>query len=304
MSQSQSQGKRTFESQSEDIRLDKYLAEACPDITRSHIQKLIQNGNVTVNGIIKRPSYKLVKSDVVEIVIPPPESSVIEPEDIQVDVIYEDPDLAVINKPAGLTVYPAPGHPDHTLVNALLQRFPDLACFGSSQRPGIVHRLDKDTSGLMVIARNEKARLYLVNEFKQRTVKKGYLALVKGILKPEQGAIDAPIGRDPYNRKRMAIVQNGKEARSDYRVIEYFIGYTLVQTFITTGRTHQIRVHFSAIGFPVFGDSTYGVKSKLLNRQFLHAYSLELKLPSIGKTLPFVAELPPDLKKVLADLSK
>ena len=304
MNQGQRPEKRTFEVGEEGGRLDKYLADACPDITRSHIQKLIQNGHVIVNDLIERPSCKLRSGDHIEILIPPPDPSVLVPEDIPFDVIYEDRDIVIINKPAGLTVYPAPGHPGHTLANALFKKFPDLAGFGNSLRPGIVHRLDKDTSGLMVVARNEKARLFLINEFKSRNVKKCYIVLVKGKLEPQRGAIDAPIGRDPVNRKRMAIVSKGREARTDYRVIEYLDGYSLVEARIQTGRTHQIRVHFCAIGHPVFGDRVYGVKSKLLNRQFLHAYCLELKLPSNGKSRSFTLDLPEDLKNALRELGR
>jgi 23S rRNA pseudouridine1911/1915/1917 synthase len=304
MSQGQGPEKRAFEVSEGATRLDKFLADVCPDITRSQIQKLIQDGKVTVNAASERPSHKLKNGDRVAILIPAPEPASLIPEDIPFDVVYEDPDIVIINKPAGLAVHPAPGHPSHTLANALLKRFPDLAGFGASLRPGIVHRLDKDTSGLMVIARNEKARLLLVNEFKCRTVKKCYIVLVRGKLLPERGAIDAPIGRDPANRKRMAIVSKGREARTDYRVIEHLNGFSLVEARIQTGRTHQIRVHFAAIGHPVFGDPVYGVKSPLLGRQFLHAYCLELKLPSNGQTRSFTLDLPGDLKRVLRELSR
>ncbi|MBN1374739.1 MAG: RluA family pseudouridine synthase [Dehalococcoidia bacterium] len=302
MNQNQSPQKKIFEAGIESGRLDKYLADTCPDITRSQIQRLIESGNVTVNSRKERPSYKLRSGEMIEIIIPLPDAAVLVPEDIPLDIIYEDPDIVIINKSAGLAVYPAPGHPGHTLANALFKRFPDLAVFGNSLRPGIVHRLDKDTSGLMVIARNEKARIFLINEFKSRSVKKHYVALIKGKLTPEKGAIDAPIGRDPANRKRMAIISKGREARTDYRIIEYLEGYSLVEARIQTGRTHQIRVHFTAIGHPVFGDSVYGVKSKLLSRQFLHASYLELKLPSNGQTRSFNLELPIDLEDVLRKL--
>jgi 23S rRNA pseudouridine1911/1915/1917 synthase len=208
----------------------------------------------------------------------------------------------VINKPAGLTVYPAPGHPSHTLVNAMLKRFPDLSTFGDSLRPGIVHRLDKDTSGLMVIARNEQARLNLVEQFKSRSVTKKYLVLVKGKIVPERGAIDAPIGRDPSDRKRMAVVSRGRPARTDYTVRQYMKGYSLLEVHIKTGRTHQIRVHLSAIGHPVAGDRVYGAKSPLLNRQFLHAFFLEIRLPGSGQPRSFSSGLPADLSKALASI--
>jgi 23S rRNA pseudouridine1911/1915/1917 synthase len=213
---------------------------------------------------------------------------------LSIVVIYTSPGLIISLTGAGAG-----------FANALSTHWiPDLAGFGASLRPGIVHRLDKDTSGLMVIARNEKARLFLVNEFKSRTVKKCYIVLVRGKLLPERGAVDAPIGRDPANRKRMAIVSKGREARTDYRVIEHVDGYSLVEARIQTGRTHQIRVHFAAIGHPVFGDAVYGSKSPLLGRQFLHAYCLELKLPSSGQIRSFTLDLPADLKRVLKELAR
>jgi 23S rRNA pseudouridine1911/1915/1917 synthase len=285
-------------------RLDKYLADAYPDLTRTHIQKLVEAGKVTVNGLAERSSFKLRESDLIEISIPPPDPAVIMPEDIPFEVIYEDSDLVVINKPAGLTVYPAPGHASHTLVNALLQRFPDLAVFGSSMRPGIVHRLDKDTSGLMVIARNESARLELLSQFKSRAVTKGYMVLVKGKLTPGTGAIEAPIGRDPSHRQRMAVVSSGRPARTDYKVLKYINGCSLVEARIRTGRTHQIRVHFAAIGFPVLGDPVYGMKTALLRRQFLHSFYLQFQPPGSGETLTFKCDLPEDLNMALYLLSK
>ncbi|MDD5647701.1 MAG: RluA family pseudouridine synthase [Dehalococcoidia bacterium] len=304
MSQSRETQKRTFEAGIDDVRLDRFLAEALPDLTRSHIQKLIKSGHVTVNGCQANPARRLKFSDLVDISIPPPPISKLEPEDIDLDVIYEDPEIAVINKPAGLTVYPAPGHASHTLVNALLKRFPDLACFGDTARPGIVHRLDKDTSGLIVIARNEKTRLDLVDQFRSRSVKKDYLVLVQGKLEPERGAIDAPIGRDPANRKRMAVVTSGRAARTDYRVLRYLKSCTLAEVRIRTGRTHQIRVHMSAIGHPVVGDKKYGRSSIPATRQFLHACCLEIRLPGSGQIRSFTCPLPADLEQVLKSLDK
>ncbi|MBN1691845.1 MAG: RluA family pseudouridine synthase [Dehalococcoidia bacterium] len=303
MSQSREAQKRTFEAGIDDIRLDKFLASALPDLTRSHIQKLIKSGHVIVNGCQASPARRLKFCDLIDISIPPPAISKLEPEDIDLDVIYEDPEIAVINKPAGLTVYPAPGHAGHTLVNALLQRFPDLASFGDSKRPGIVHRLDKDTSGLIVIARNEKARLDLVDQFRSRSVKKDYLVLVQGKLEPERGAIEAPIGRDPADRKRMAVVTIGRAARTDYRVLRYLKNCTLAEVRIKTGRTHQIRVHMSAIGHPVAGDKKYG-RSFIPARQFLHACYLEIRLPGSGQIRSFSCPLPADLEQVLKSLDK
>ena len=302
MTQSPNREKRILNVPAEGHRLDRFLAEGCPDLTRTYIQKLIRNGNVAVNGLLRCSAFRLRGGDVVEIVIPAVEAAILKPEDIPFGVIYEDHDIAVIDKPAGLTVHPAPGHGSHTLVNALLRRFPELASFDNSPRPGIVHRLDKDTSGLMVVAKNETARLYIVSEFKNRAVKKWYIALVKGKLVPASGAIEAPIGRDPADRKRMAVVSNGRDARTEYRVTGHADGYTLVDVSIQTGRTHQIRVHFAAIGHPVFGDKTYGAGSILLNRHFLHAHRLELRLPSTGEFRSFTSELPGDLEKIIVHL--
>jgi len=304
MSQNREPQKRTFEAGIDDVRLDKCLAAALPDLTRSHIQKLIKSGHVTVNGCAASSARRLKSSDLITIEIPFPATSKLEPEDIVVEVIYEDHDIAVINKPAGLTVYPAPGHARHTLVNALLKRFPDLACFGDSPRPGIVHRLDKDTSGLIVVARNEKARLDLVNQFRSRSVKKAYYVMVQGKLEPERGAVEAPIGRDPSDRKKMAVVTRGRTARTDYRVLQHFKNCTLAEAHIQTGRTHQIRVHMSAIGHPVVGDKKYGKSSTSVGRQFLHACYLELRLPGSGQTRSFTCGLPPDLQQVLKSFDK
>jgi len=302
MSQNREPQKRTFEAGIDDIRLDKCLVATLPDLTRSHIQKLIKAGRVTINGSAAIPARRLKSTDLITIEIPFPATSKIEPEDIAIEVIYEDTDIAVVNKPAGLTVYPAPGHATHTLVNALLRRFPDLACFGDSPRPGIVHRLDKDTSGLIVVARNEKARLDLVNQFKSRSIKKAYFVLVQGKLEPERGAVDAPIGRNPTIRKKMAVVTRGRTARTDYRVLQHFKNFTLAEVQIQTGRTHQIRVHMSAIGHPVVGDKIYGKASIPPGRQFLHACYLELRLPGSGKARTFKSGLPPDLQQVLNSL--
>lgn len=300
----QSPQRKTLDADVGGVRLDLYLAEVLSGTTRSQVQKSIQDGKVTVNGITQRPSFLINKGDRIEMLISQPEVTSLEPEDIPVEVVYEDEDLAVVNKPAGLSMYPGPGHSSHTLVNAILKRFPDIEDPLNPQRPGIVHRLDKDTSGLVVIAKNEKARQYLINEFKSRLVKKAYLILVRGKLLPEKGAIEAPIGRHPTDRKRMAVVSKGKDARTDYRVIQYFDGYSLVEAYIKTGRTHQIRVHFSAIGYPVVGDRTYGISTRLIDRQFLHACFLELVLPSTGLPRSFHAGLPGDLKKVIKELER
>ncbi len=283
------------------VRLDRYVVDRCPELSRAQAQKLIADRNITVNDWQVKASFKLNSGDRVNVVIPPTPPAALSPEDIPLNIIYEDADLLVVDKPAGLTVYPAPGHPSHTLVNAILSHIPELP--GNTLRPGIVHRLDKDTSGLMVVARNSQAQANLISQFRERQVVKIYLVLVKGHLEPERGAIEAPIGRDPRNRKRMAVVDGGREARTGYQVVKYTEKYTLLEVEMETGRTHQIRVHLAAIGFPVVGDKTYGVKSPYLARQFLHAARLGFRLPATGEYVEFESELPPDLAQALKDIS-
>jgi 23S rRNA pseudouridine1911/1915/1917 synthase len=281
------------------IRLDKYISEKCPELSRTHAQKVIEDGHVLVNGQILKSSYKLVSGDTVNVNIPPPLPSTLSPENIPLKIFYEDNDLMVVDKPAGLTVHPAPGHYTHTLVNAVLAHVPELDT-EETDRPGIVHRLDKDTSGLIIIAKNRAAHMKLADQFKSRTVVKTYQALVQGHLSPEEGIIDASIGRDPRDRKRMAIIARGREARTEYKVIQYLHNYTLLEVKPKTGRTHQIRVHLSAIGFPIVGDPVYGAKSEFLSRQFLHAHKLVFRLPSTGEQKEFESELPSDLLNALA----
>lgn len=220
-------------------------------------------------------------------------------------ILYEDDDVLVIDKPPGLAVHPAPGHPSGTLVNALLSHLSALPDT-SDQRPGIVHRLDKDTSGVMLVAKNGAAHANLTEQFKSRSVSKTYLVLVKGHLTPEDGAIEAPIGRDSAHRERMAVVaeSRGRAARTEYHVREYLDGYTLLEVKPETGRTHQIRVHLAAIGYPVVGDKVYGVKSASVPRQFVHAHRLGFHLPSTGEYVEFTADLPPDLKQALTEIGK
>jgi len=293
----------SFVADKQGIRLDKYVGEECLDFSRTYTQKLIAGGYITVNDRVAKAGLKLNIGDRVDIITPPTPPSSLSPEAIPLNIIYEDEDLLVIDKPAGLVIHPAPGHYSHTLVNAILSRLPDLPGINGSLRPGIVHRLDKDTSGLMLIAKNSTAQAKLVNQFKARSVVKAYLVLVKGYLAPEHGIIEAPIGRDPRSRKRMAVVAEGREARTQYRVVKYTDNYTLLEVKTETGRTHQIRVHLSAIGYPVVGDAVYGVKSDYLSRQFVHACRLGFKLPSTGKYVEFDSELPPDLAQALENVS-
>jgi len=281
------------------VRLDKYVAEKYPELSRSQAQKLIADGNITVNNRVAKAGVKLHVGDRVNITLPPPPPSPLSPEAIPLNIIYEDNDLLVIDKPAGLPIHPAPGHYSHTLVNAILAYLPSLPESDDSLRPGIVHRLDKDASGVMVVAKNSVAQANLINQFKTRSVVKAYLVLVKGRLTPDEGVIEAPIGRDPRNRKRMAVVAEGKEARTQYYVIKHVGDYTLVEVRPETGRTHQIRVHLSAIGYPVVGDSVYGVKSPHLSRPFLHACRLGFQSPSTTEYVEFTSNLPPDLEQAL-----
>ena len=292
-----------FNSPVSDIRLDKYLTQVLPQFSRAYLQKLIVQGYILVNGQRTKANQRLSNVDSITVKLPPlPLYPLAEP--IPLTIIYEDEEILVIDKPAGLTVHPAPGHPSHTLVNAILAHCPDLAMSNELMRPGIVHRLDKDTSGLIVIAKNDSAREYLAAQFKSRTVTKGYFVLVKGRLSPDQGIIEAPIGRDPHSRRRMAIVETGKEATTRYQVRKYLDNYTLVEVTPLTGRTHQIRVHLSAIGYPVIGDSLYGTKSTHLNRQFIHAYRLGFCLPSTKQYQEFIAPLPVDLEQALEHLAR
>ena len=284
------------------VRLDKYVGEQYPELSRSHVQKLIAGGYITVNDRVAKAGLKLGVGDRVKIVLPPPVPTPLSPEAMPLNIIYEDDDLLVVDKPAGLTVHPAPGHPNHTLINAVLSHFPYLADIGDSLRPGVVHRLDKDTSGVMLVAKNTIAQADLAEQFKSHSVAKAYLVLVKGHLTPENGIIEADIGRDPHNRKRMAVVTRGREARTEYQVVRYIGDYTLLEVRPETGRTHQIRVHLAAIGYPVVGDATYGVKSTHLSRQFLHACRLGFKLPSTGEYAEFTSELPPDLVQALKEI--
>jgi 23S rRNA pseudouridine1911/1915/1917 synthase len=295
--------KISFTAYEEGSRLDSYATSRCPQLSRSHVQRLIEDGLVTVNGRASKSGYKMRSGDRIEVEIPSPQPIAPQPEDIPLSIVYEDDDLLVIDKPAGLTVHPAPGHAEHTLVNAVLAHCPGLSINGSI-RPGIVHRLDKDTSGLLVVAKNDAAQRSLSAQMKSRSMLKQYMVLVHGRLSPEVGVIEAPIGRDPNARKRMAIVASGRAARTRYRVLKYFKGYTLLEVTLETGRTHQIRVHLSATGFPVVGDAVYGKKSDVAARQFVHACRLGFKLPSSGERVEFTAPLPRDLEEAVERVSR
>ncbi len=285
-------------------RLDRVAADQVPDLSRSQVQRLIAAGLITLNGRPARPAQAVHPGDRLEVVIPPPEPTGLLPEDLPLDIVYEDAAVIVLNKPAGLVVHPAPGHPRGTLVNALLARYPDLSV-GGGLRPGIVHRLDRDTSGLLVVARNDAAHRHLVAQMKRRTVLKLYLVLVRGHLATE-GVVEAPIGRHPRDRKRMAVVPAGRPARTHYRTLEELGPYTLVEARLETGRTHQIRVHMAHSGHPVLGDPVYGRQAGALGlkRQFLHAWRLGFCLPGSGEYREFQAPLPEDLAVVLNRLRR
>ncbi len=285
-------------------RLDRFIGSSVDTLSRSQAQKLIEEGYVLVNNAPVKASYRLEKGDIVELVIPPAAPSELTPEAIPLKIIYEDDDLLVIDKPPGLAVHPGPGNPSHTLANAVLNYLPSIAT-GEPGRPGIVHRLDKDTSGLIIVARNPQAHQYLTGQFKQREVKKTYITLVNGRLSPMKGFIEAPIGRDRVHRQRMTITEEnkGRQARTGYRVMQYFEGYSLLEINPETGRTHQIRVHLAAIGHSVVGDTTYGKASLITPRQFLHAHKLKFKLPSSGQYVEFISPLPDDLKQSIDIIS-
>jgi len=286
------------------VRLDLCVCQSCEGLSRSFVQKLIEDGHVWINGEEGKPSRKVKVGDVILVHVPPPEPSPgLAPEDFPLDVIYEDGDVLVVNKPAGLAVYPAPGHPRHTLMNAILAHCPEISGIESSVRPGVVHRLDKDTSGAMVVAKNKAAQLNLASQLKGHRMLKKYLVLVKGSPSPEQGVIEAAIGRHPKDRKRMAVVEGGRPSRTLYKVIRRFNGYSLVEATLQTGRTHQIRVHFSHRRWPVVGDATYGVEVEWLGRQFVHARRLGFKLPGSGEYVEFRAEPPADLREALETVS-
>ncbi len=287
---------RTFRVDEGGERLDSFLARRCPDLSRSRIQALTADGCVTVDGGAAKPAARLREGQTVSLVVPPPAPSRLTPQAMDLDVAYEDADLLVIDKPAGLVTHPAPGHPDHTLANAVLAHCPDLEGVGGEIRPGLVHRLDRDTSGLIVVAKNDAAQAGLSGQFKERTVSKAYLAVVTGYPEPERATIDAPIGRHPRSRTRMAVVSTGREAVTEYDVLRRMRGYSLVETRPRTGRTHQIRVHLASVGHPVAGDAVYGRTAPGLDRHFLHAHRLAFSHPRTGKRLALESPLPSDLR--------
>ena len=293
-------------------RLDAFLAAHIEGWSRARLQRLIDDGDVLVGGKLAKPAHKLRPDEEIDIELAAHPTEAFTPEDIPIDVVYEDDDLIVVNKPAGLVVHPAAGISHGTLANALAFHFATLSTAGGATRPGIVHRLDRGTSGLMVVAKTESAHEHLANQFRARAVFKSYVALVHGQVEHRQGQIDQPIARDPRNRVRMAVVRGGRPALSLYRISEAFPRFTLLAVELKTGRTHQIRVHLAWMKHPVVGDEVYGggrdktivdanVRRSVakLDRQFLHAAELGFRQPRTGRELRFKSELPGDLQSVL-----
>jgi 23S rRNA pseudouridine1911/1915/1917 synthase len=304
----------TIDTETPNIRIDRYLAIQ-PDLgnlSRTTIQALLAQELITLNGKPVKPSYHIEPGDKIEITIPEPEPLAVESENIPLDIYYEDDQVIVINKPAGMVVHPAAGVKKGTLVNALLAHCHDLSGIGGVQRPGIVHRLDKGTSGLLMVAKTDLAHHALSDQLKKRSINRKYLALVYGKFEPKEGYIETQIGRHPKDRKKMAVISiGGRIAGTYYKVLQYYSGYTLLECKLTTGRTHQIRVHLSHLGYPIVGDITYGAKKakkmpgdiepavKQLNGQALHAQTLGFIHPKSNKYLEFTAPLPPSYQKLL-----
>ena len=284
-------------------RIDKYLANELENMSRSKIQLLIDEQNILVNDEPIKSNYKVQSQDEIQISIPEPEPIDVIPEDIPLEIIYQDEDIAVINKPQGMVVHPAAGHNHGTLVNALLHHIKDLSGINGKIRPGIVHRLDKDTSGILVIAKNDEAHVKLSEQLQDRSMQRKYWAIVHGVLPHNHGTIDAPIGRDPKNRQQFTVVTGGKESISHFRVLERFKDYSLLEVSLETGRTHQIRVHLKYINFPIAGDEVYGPKKTLKgNGQFLHAHTVEFTHPRAGNLMHFEAEVPSTFEGALEEL--
>jgi len=288
-------------------RLDIFLTGQLPDMSRSHIQKLIAAGQATVQGKVAKANLKLRSGDVVRLTVPEPEPIETLPEDIPLDVLYEDREVIVVNKPRGMVVHPAAGNYRGTLVNALLGHSGDLSGINGALRPGIVHRLDKDTSGVMVVAKTDRAHQSLAQQIKEHSAKRKYIAIVHGSLQAEDGLIDAPIGRHHDDRKKMAVTfEHSREAQTRFRVLERLGQYTVVECRLATGRTHQIRVHMAYIGHPVVGDPKYGPKNRNfpIAGQALHSAELVFCHPLSGEQLLFTAPLPQDMEAVLQEMRK
>lgn len=286
-------------------RLDIYIAENFNELSRTMIKKLIESNNILVNDKSEKVSYKVQANDNISIDVPEARETKLKAQEIPLDIIYEDSDIIVVNKPKGMVVHPANGNPDSTLVNAILSICKNsLSGIGGELRPGIVHRLDKDTSGLIIVAKNDKAHINMSEQIKERKVKKTYIALVRGNVPEEEATINMPIGRSTKDRKKMAVTKNGKQAITHFKVLKRYSKYTLLEIKIETGRTHQIRVHMAEIGYPVVGDAVYsnGKNEFGIEGQMLHAYKLEFMHPITNKHMELTAPLPQYFEEILKKL--
>ena len=293
--------------ESKNQRLDAFLASSLDGLTRSQATRLIESGEVAVNGRAVSKSYKLAGGEDIAVTLPEPEPVEVVPQDIPLDVVYEDADVIVVNKPSGMVVHPAPGHPDGTLVNALLYHCAGtLSGVGGALRPGIVHRIDRDTSGLIIAAKNDAAHQYLSAQLADHTLARTYECIVVGALREDRGTVDAPIARHPTDRKRMAVVAGGREAVTHWEVIARYPGYTHVRCRLETGRTHQIRVHMAYIGHPILGDTVYGAKKEVpgLTGQCLHAVGLRFLHPRTHEVMELSCPLPEEFTRMLQKIRK
>ena len=293
--------------ESKNQRLDAFLASSLDGLTRSQATRLIESGEVAVNGRAVSKSYKLAGGEDIAVTLPEPEPVEAVPQDIPLDVVYEDADVIVVNKPSGMVVHPAPGHPDGTLVNALLYHCAGtLSGVGGALRPGIVHRIDRDTSGLIIAAKNDAAHQYLSAQLADHTLARTYECIVVGSLREDRGTVDAPIARHPADRKRMAVVAGGREAVTHWEVIARYPGYTHVRCRLETGRTHQIRVHMAYIGHPILGDTVYGAKKEVpgLTGQCLHAVGLRFLHPRTHEVMELSCPLPEEFTRMLQKIRK
>ena len=293
--------------ESKNQRLDAFLASSLDGLTRSQATRLIESGEVAVNGRAVSKSYKLAGGEDIAVTLPEPEPVEAVPQDIPLDVVYEDADVIVVNKPSGMVVHPAPGHPDGTLVNALLYHCAGtLSGIGGALRPGIVHRIDRDTSGLIIAAKNDAAHQYLSAQLADHTLARTYECIVVGSLREDRGTVDAPIARHPTGRKRMAVVAGGREAVTHWEVIARYPGYTHVRCRLETGRTHQIRVHMAYIGHPILGDTVYGAKKEVpgLTGQCLHAVGLRFLHPRTHEVVELFCPLPEEFTRMLQKIRK
>ncbi len=293
----------TIEAEQAGERIDKALSSIQTDWSRSQVSNWLTDGHIKVNGDDVKAKYKVKEGDIIEVSVPEVEDLEIIPEDLNLDIVYEDADVLVVNKPRGMVVHPAPGHTTGTLVNGLMYHCTDLSGINGVARPGIVHRIDKDTSGLLMVAKNDVAHASLVEQLVEKSVTRKYTALVHGHIAHDKGTIDAPIGRDSKDRQKQAVVDGGKHAVTHFQVIERFGDFSLVECRLETGRTHQIRVHMNYIGFPLAGDPKYGPRKTIdFGGQVLHAGVLGFKHPVTGEYLEFSAELPEDFKALLEEM--